>query len=372
MVIYVKKKKILYIVNTMNIGGIENLIMSILHNIDRKKFQIDFMLLDHNKSYYEDEIIKLNSKIYKLKFNRNIFRNLIEFIKFLKKYKFDVVHVHLHFYSAFFILGAYISGVKIKISHMHSFSDNAGNSLFRRIYRLLCRFIMRNLSDYCCACSEEAAIYGYGYNCKKNVIINNCIDVSSFTNIDIDLIKKMKEELNITNHLILGSVARFSEEKNQKFIIDILKKMIYDENVKNIKCLFIGDGPLKDDIVSYATQNNVIDNCIFLGSKIDVNNYLYLFDIFLFPSLYEGFGIVLLEAQALGIFSIASTNVPRITDMDLNLVKYIDLSNINDWISIIKNYGKSSVNYENIKKQIIKKGFDISNTINMLSFLYEK
>ena len=188
------------------------------------------------------------------------------------------------------------------------------------------------------------------------------------------MLEKIKRKYRIDqDDFVIGTVGRLSIEKNQIYIIKIVKKLMENQRTKrNIKCLFVGDGPERNKLEQEINELGIKDKFIFVGNVSDVENYLKCFDIFLFPSIYEGFGMALLEAQASGIKCIASDNVPKSTNMELGLVKYLSTKdeNIDEWIESINNMKKRIISREKIKKRIVEKGFDVSNSIDIVERMY--
>ena len=364
------KKRVLHVLQSMNIGGIETYIMNLLRNIDTNKYEFHFLLWEKSKSYYEDEIIELGGFIHKFHFSKNPIINIIRFRKFLNNHNYDIIHCHCHFYSGIF---AYAAKNKkaIFISHIHSKSDNKENNLLRKIYKSISRRLLINYSTYYCACSDEAAKYVLGNHNKDAIIMNDYINVNDFINVSEQKIAKIKKDYSISkNDFIIGNVGRLSVEKNQKFILELLKDL-KDTSDRNYKCLFIGDGPEKVELQKYIIENKLENKVIFAGNVSDVWNYLKCMDIFVFPSLYEGFGMALLEAQASGIRCISSDCVPKSTDMDLNLVKYFPLYDKSKWIEELLKESNIVVDNMTIKEKIREKGFDVTNSICQIEKLYD-
>lgn len=368
-----KKIKVLHMVKTVNMGGIETFLVNLLKKLDQNKYQFDFLLWTDEKCYYEDEIKELGGKIYRIKITNNPIKDILTVKKFLDKHNYDVVHSHSLFYSGFFMLAAKIAKVKIRISHMHSKSDNEKNTFIRKLYKSVARFLMKNLSTSCCACSEEAAIYGFSKINNKVIIINNCINVDNFINVDTKKVDNLKKKLSVNNNIVIGNIARLTIEKNQKYILDIVEDIVKNKKYKKIKCLFIGDGEERERLEKITKEKQLEKNIIFIGQASNVNEYLKIMDIFIFPSLYEGFGMALLEAQAAGTYSLASDTIPRNTDMGIGIVEYLSISNnnIDEWSNKIINYKKQMIDNKLIKKKINEKGFDINATLEQLIKIYE-
>ena len=366
-----KKKKILYVIYSMDMGGIETLLINIIKKIDKNKFSINFLLWKKENSYFENDIIKNSANIYKLRLGKNPIIDFFRLLKFFDSNRFDVVHVNSHFYSCIFVLTAFLKHVPIRITHFHSFSDNKKKNIIRNIYIFICRSIINIFSTHKFACSIEAARYGFGKKYKNAIIIKNSINVENYINYNINIVNSIKKDLNIgKNDLVLGTVGRQTNEKNQMYILHIVNILVNNMKIKNIKCILVGNGTNNIKLKEETKKLNLTKHIIFVGEKNNINDYLHCFDIFLFPSIYEGFGLALLEAQAAGIYSIASDSIPKITDMNLNLVKYLSLENIDLWVNEIIKYNKVEIKNDIIKRKIIENGFDISNTVNELSLIY--
>ena len=363
-----RKKRILHILMSMDIGGIENFIMNLYRSVDKDRYIFDFCLWKKGTNHYENEIVRMGGKIYKINFSKNIISNIIQFRKILKNRKYDVVHIHSHFYSGFFAYAAAKEKVPTVICHFHSFFDNKKNNFFRKIYINICRHLIKKYSNKLCACSEEAAIYGFGSTNGVN-IIHNYINTNKFIHVDKNITEKIRKNNNISDDtMLLGTVGRLSPEKNQSYILEIASKL---KDMKyNFKCLLVGDGPALHELKSIVDSYNLNNKIIFVGAVDNVNEYLNAMDIFLFPSLYEGFGMALLEAQASSCYCISSDTVPKSTDMGLGTVEYISLDNMDEWVNKIINYKKEKKSSDKIYECIKKNGYDTSNIVDDLKIMY--
>ena len=179
------------------------------------------------------------------------------------------------------------------------------------------------------------------------------------------------QELQLSEDVItIGHVGKFSPSKNQMFILQILERLVREDN--RFTALLVGDGPLKKQIETEAEKLGILKNIRFLGVREDIPRLMRAFDVFLFPSLFEGFGIVTVEAQSVGTPCVLSDTVPKSTDMGLGLVKYINLDeNLEVWCEEIKKAllierPRSS----RIIAQISKKGYNIQHNVSDWLHLY--
>ncbi|WP_230200259.1 glycosyltransferase family 1 protein [Bacillus niameyensis] len=366
-------QRILHIVSAMGRGGAETLIMNIYRKIDHSKVQFDFITHGEMHGDYENEILLLGGRIYNIpslgvsgpiQYLRNL-------IKIMSREKFIAVHAHTDFQSGFPALAAKICKIKYRICHSHSSNWLKSNYFKEKVTLKILQSMIKLSATHLCSCSEEATEFLFGR--KRNVIfLKNAIDLEKYEDLDwrksrISAIRELQLEEDTK---IIGHVGRFSESKNHMFMLKLLKSLISEDT--RYKLLFIGDGPLKKEIENEATKQGLQENIRFLGVRSDIPRLMKAFDLFLFPSLFEGFGIVMLEAQSAGTPCIAATTVPASTDMGLGLVKYVDLEDpIDKWCTEIK----AALSWERpdqhtIFNKITNQGFNIQENVSDWLKLY--
>jgi glycosyltransferase EpsF len=284
------------------------------------------------------------------------------------------IHSHTDYQSGFSALAAKLSGIKKRICHSHSNDWRQGKSYKARLtLKFLQTLIKMTATDYC-SCSVEAAEFIFG---KKVVeqgkvdILKNGIDIEQFKNI-YNCRDSVIQELNLPKDVkIIGHVGRFSQSKNHQFILKVVKKVI--ENDPAFVVLMIGEGPLKELIAKEAERLGILKNIRFLGGRADIPRLMKAFDVFLFPSLFEGFGIVALEAQCAGTPCVVSDAIPKTTDMGLGLITYMNLEeDLTIWSEEIMNATLLLKRTKNnlIYNTIIKNGFSIKENVPKWLSLY--
>ncbi len=146
------------------------------------------------------------------------------------------------------------------------------------------------------------------FSIDNTIVLRNGIDISKFINARTYK-QEMRKVLGIPQQsFVLGHVGRFVDIKNHSFI---LKVFVYLRSIRpDSYIIFIGDGPLRNDIEKEASAHNISDRLLFLEHRTDVNKIMGAMDAFIFPSIFEGLGIALIEAQAAGLRCIASNKVP--------------------------------------------------------------
>ena len=312
-------KRILHIVPNMNMGGLETFIMNVYRNIDRDKIQFDFLEHYKEESFYDKEINMLGGKVYHFTFrnDNNIFKYIFNLNNFFKNHKeYDVIHCHMESIGALIFLIAKIHGIKIRIGHAHT--NSTSNNLKGYIKRITSLFFKYTTTTNL-ACSEEAGRYLYSN--KKITVIPNGIDFDKFK-FNKDIRVKLRNEYNLKNKFVIGHVGRMDNAKNQLFLIDVFYE--YQKSNKNAILILVGDGELKDAIISKISSLKIEDKVLLFGVRSNINEIYSMFDLFLFPSLFEGLGIVLIEAQINGLTVVASNNIPKSTRIS-DSIKYLSL-----------------------------------------------
>jgi glycosyltransferase EpsF len=369
-------KRVLHIVSTMDRGGAETLIMNVYRNLDKKKLQFDFITHSPKKGEFDDEIQGLGGIVYKIPSLGQL--GPLEYVKrlieIMKSKPYIGVHAHTDYQSGFPALAAKIAGIQNRICHSHSNNWLKGTKMKEKIILKILQTVIKFTATSYCSCSKEAAGFLFGKRVLENGktnILKNFIDIRTFTNTDRNCRKSVVQELSLQDDAkIIGHVGTFSESKNQIYILNILKKLLEED--KCYVALLVGDGPLREKI-EYEAQRLGIDNHIkFLGVREDIPRLMKAFNVFLFPSIFEGFGIVTLEAQGAGTPCIVSDSIPSSVDMDLGLVSFVNLNHrIEVWCQEIKKgLLIERPNNATIINKFSNKGFDIQNNVNDWLSLY--
>jgi len=367
-----KAIRVLHVVTTMDFGGVETLLMEIYRNIDREKIQFDFLCHNSSDGKYVEEIKKLGGRIYQV---NSILRsggairyqhNLRRFFKQHSEYR--IVHSHKNAQNGLILKAAKDAGIPIRISHSH-IANREYSRFTEYYYNYSIRRIKKDATDYF-ACSMAAArcMYQDKRIIDKTIVINNSIDIEKFKFSDNSR-KTIRENLNIENDIVFVHVGRFMEQKNHKFLIDIFSEI--EKQIHNVKLLLIGEGVLMPQIKQQADELGISEKIIYLGSKSNVQDYLSASDMFLFPSLFEGLGIVLIEAQANGLPCIISKDViPEEADVGAGLVKRVSLSqSAESWANECLN-SVERINSEIAQKAVYDAGYDIKEITRRLQTFY--
>lgn len=356
--------RVLHVVTTMNRGGLETMLMNYYRYIDRQEVQFDFLEHRDAESDYDQEILSLGGKIYRLPklnpFSISYHRKLNTFFREHQEYR--IVHVHQDCLSSIALKAAYQNHVPVRIAHSHSSSQD------RNLKYIFKRHYMKKIPKYAThlfACSKEAG--DWMFLGKHYQIVRNAIDTKNFL-FDERQRVYVRKKLGIPDSkLVVGHVGRFNFSKNHDFLIDTFYEI--QKINKNSVLLLVGVGELEHNIKEKVNKKGLSQKVIFLGKRSDVNDLMQAMDIFIFPSNYEGLPVTLVEAQAAGLPIIKSDRVsnqceitPYIYTLSLNSSPY---EWANKAIQIV-NYSSRS----NTLKYLIESHYDIYSNAVWLKNLY--
>ena len=368
-------KKIIYFEDVFGWAGIETFMTNVVQNIDPLKYKIEFVIIDKKTDHYDDLLKKNDIKVNVILNNsaRNPIIRLKEGIKgfneYLKKeYDGDAIHFNIsNSIDMLYVVIAKKCGIKYRIAHSH---NSFATSNVKTIAHYLLKPIVRNASTHYFACSDKAAKWLFSkdvYQKKQYYLIKNAIDTERYKYNSMER-ESLRHQYGLEGKFIVGHVGRFNEQKNHKYLIDIYEK-IYQLN-KNAILVLIGEGELRKEIEKYVKEKSLTDKVIFWGSSSEVYKLLWMMDVFVLPSLYEGLPFVLVESQAASLPSVVSDTITK----EVNISKYISYikleSNPEIWANeIIKN---ARVKREDNSKALIDSGFDLKTMIERLCEIYLK
>lgn len=337
--------------------------MSLYRNIDRDIVQFDFVSnMSVKPSPFREEIEDLGGRLYEVpRFSLlNHYQYKSAWKEIIETGSWSVLHVH-NTTPAFVILKLAKSKGISTIVHSHTSSSERGMKAKLKTYL---RNKMRNMADYRFACSQNAG--EWMFNDLEFTVLNNAVDISRFifTEKERDEVRK---QLSCDGMLLFGHIGRFIYEKNHQQILEIFAE-IHARNM-NTRLLLVGDGPLRAQIVDLANQMKLEDSIIFTGIRSDVPALLSSMDVFLFPSIFEGLPLTLVEAQASGLPCLVSDTVTDEVKITDSLV-FMSLERpASEWAERALDMAKNHVRGDT-SEDIIKAGYDIKETAKWLQDFY--
>lgn len=344
-------------------GGVEAVVMNYYRHIDRSKVQFDFFCDADSTNIPYDEITSLGGKVIIIPPYQQIFKYQSELKRLLKEGNYKIVHSHINTLSVFPLRAAKKAGVPIRIAHSHSTSNP--KEWKKTLIKNMLRPFSKKYANVYFACSELAGRWLFGnktFDEGKVTIINNAIDVEKFVyNEDIrkkvrnELKEKCKSEIN-DDTLIVGHIGRFVKQKNHEFLIDIFNEI--HKRKENSVLMLVGQGPLQKEIEEKVNNLGLQDCVLFLGQRNDANELYQAMDVFVLPSLYEGLGMVLIEAQYAGLNCYCSETVPKEAYIS-NLLTKITLSESSSkWAEKIID-GQNKFTRKDMTEELKDSGYDV-------------
>lgn len=370
---HVKKPiRILHIVSVMNRGGIETFLMNIYRKINRANVQFDFLVTREEIGIFDEEISALGGKIYNIPHIKKVGftqykQNVMRF--FHEHHEYKIVHCHMNTWSGFFLPIAKKSDIPIRIAHSHI----AGNAKISFKYlpdfvfkQYHARFIKQSATHFF-ACGKKAGAYLFKNISQPFTIIPNAIEANAFK-YDEPIALKMRKELGISKDaFVIGHVGRFVFQKNHAYLLKIFREII-GKKPNAILCL-VGDGEYRRDIETTIHQLELENNVKILGIRNDVHHLMMMFDRLVFPSLFEGFPVILVEAQASGLPCIISNTISNEVDLKTGLITFVSLEESPEtWAEHILQ--KKPSNRHAACETIIEKGYDSTSVANWLEQFY--
>lgn len=305
-------------------GGTESFAMNYYSHIDRSKVQFDFFVESTSKIIDREKIDSLGGRVVLIPSYTHIFKYIKTLKKLFKDGGYDIVHSNMNALSVFALYAAKKAGVKIRIAHSHSTTNKKEH--LRNFIKNILRLFSKKYATHYFACSELAGRWLFGdktFDEGKVTVINNAIELERYK-FNEQTRDTLRTQYGLTNQFVIGHIGRFMSQKNHTFLIDIFNEV--QKHRTDARLLLIGDGPLYDEIVNKVHTLNLDDKVILTGVKQNASDYYNAMDIFVFPSLYEGFGMVLIEAQANGLPCVASTEIPR----EVNIAGQVDFVDLDD------------------------------------------
>ena len=355
-------KKILVFGITDKSGGVEAVIMNYYRFIDRSKIQFEF-LCNTDEVAYEDEIKKLGGVIYRITARSKDRKKYHEdMTKFFEEHAKDYEAIWVNVCSLAnidYLKYAKKYGIKKRIIHSHN-SQNMDSKLRGILHRINKLFISKYATDFW-SCGDEAGKWFYSnkiINSDKYLFVNNAIDTDKYK-YDEKTRKEYRKKMNLEDKIVFGNVGRFHFQKNHTFMIKVFNE--FQKEKPNSVLLLIGQGEDEEKIKNQIKEYGLEDKIIILGVRNDVDKLMQCMDVFLFPSLFEGLPLVLVEAQTAKLLIFASDVITKGVKFNDRLY-YLSLEKDEKYWAkrILERLDKIEDRKSDVS-DIVKNGFDIKN-----------
>ena len=366
--------KVLVFGMTPNPGGVESFLMTYYRKINKKKIQYDFLCNTYKKISYEQEIKSMGGQIFKISMRRKhpirYRRELKEFFK-SNAQNYDCIWVNVNSLANIdYLKLAKKYGIRRRIIHSHN-SQNMDGKLRGVLHTFNKKSIGKYATDFW-ACSNSAANWFYDKKLMtKARIIPNAIDLNRVKYNEVKR-KQIRKKYNLEKSYVIGNIGRLHFQKNQSFALDIMRNLI--KIVPNTQLILVGDGPDKEELSKKVKRLNLEDHVLFVGKQRDISAWLSAFDLFLFPSKFEGLPVAGLEAQGNGLPILASKNIfedDAILNSNLRELS-LDKDDSKKWaITIVTMKRNSSrLSSQLINYNFLHSDYEINNEIKKLESIF--
>ena len=360
-------------------GGTENVMINIVKNSDRDRFHIDFLIFDKTPDKSDDKkyLESLGCRFYQIT-ARGVDRKLHnrELDEFFRDHKYDIVHTHMDAIGEEALKAAKKHGIKALIAHSHN-TDQLDNPKglkdhLHKCYLIYEKHLLRRYAEYFVACSPEAGKWLFGdkiCNSEKYLLLKNAIDSSAYA-YDEETRNAVRKELGLEGRKVIIHVGQFRTQKNHGKVIDVLNELHKRDD--SFALVLVGTGEEQDNIKSKVEELGIREAVLFLGNRNDIPELLMSADVFLFPSLYEGLGIALLEAQAADLICVVSDTIPELAVLT-EKVRSVNLTeSASVWGDVVEGMMEEYKVRRDRSELFAEKGYDISAQIKVLESFYMK
>lgn len=313
-------------VGNMNGGGVEAVVMNYYRHVDRTKVQFDWVVADGSTIVPKHGIESLGGRVFTVP----AYTHLLQFQKsnydlFCEHPEWKIVHAHMNALNVFPLKEAAKAGVPVRIAHSHS-TAGPGETV-KNVAKAILKTQANKYPTHRFACSQFAGEWLFGKN-EPFEIMYNAIELDRFF-FDAQMRARVRADLGLAeNEFAIGHVGRFVPQKNHSFLIDVFEHVANRRNDAVLLC--VGSGEAEGFVEGLVRERGLQDRVRFLGQRDDVNHLYQAFDAFVLPSLYEGLGLVGIEAQAAGLPCLLSDRITREVDVT-NTCKFLPVDDSKVW-----------------------------------------
>ena len=365
-----RKRRICCFCEKWESGGIESFLHNVIMEMDLSRLEIDIVAAQICESVFTAGLKEKGVHFYELSGSqKRLGQNHKMFRQLLKERQYDVVHLNIfQGLSLYYGYLAKKAGVQRIITHSHNSALRRSRTRWLKLalHNMAKSLLAENATDYW-ACSRLAAEFMFPRDVvERYEFIPNGIDIEKFRFND-EVRKKVRKDLGIEGKLVIGNVGRLCYQKNQENLLEVFAKL-QSERPESV-LLLVGEGEIKEELQQQVEKLGVADKVLFYGVTDKVEQLLWAMDIFVFPSRFEGLGIVAVEAQAAGLPVICSDGVPNEAVVS-DLVQKVDLrSGVDSWVESIL-HCQVGVDRLAVHEQVQKSGFAVADVADRIEKVY--
>lgn len=360
--------EVLCVTTKLCVGGVQTYLINGIKPLQKLGIQLNFAVQTEEPQVFDEYVHSLGCRIFHV---TSLVKSKIGFMKDIRYIlrsnpEFSIVHAHQNFANVYSMIAA--MGLAKTISHSHN--NYRPKSLLNAAMKGVFKLILPFIADAYWACSDDAAKWLYGWHSseRKCHVIRNAVETEKFK-FDILTRNRIRKELNLNDKLVWIHVGTLSPAKNHRFLIDLFSESL--KNNPNQHMLICGDGILRRDIEEQIDKLGLKNHISLLGNILNSQDYLSASDIYVFPSIFEGMPLSIIEAQANGIPVLCSTAIPQQCIINPNIFRVDELS-ISAYLKYIRDVRYLSFNREDGAININKSGFSIENEAKKIAQYYKE
>lgn len=365
--------RVLHVLHSMNCGGAEALIMNLFRSVDRERVGFDFLVNVFDRMFYEDEILSLGGRIFRMPFLTAVTPPVYEkkLYRFFKEHgEIKIVHSHLETTTGLILRQAKRAGVPVRIAHSHNSRYTRAGLRYapENAFKAWCKRKIVPNATALLGCSELANAWLYGKDAGKALLVRNGIETEKYV-FSAAARKEVRAALCVAGDTrVVGHVGRFNDQKNHLFLTDIFEE--YHRRDPDAVLLLAGEGVLEAQVRAKAERLGLSGHIRFLGLRDDVDRLMQAFDVFVLPSKFEGLPVVLVEAQAAGLPCLAADTISGMADLGCGRVTFLPLGDARVWAEKIREAGGRAADAADAAAAVARAGYDIKTTAKALEALY--
>ena len=352
-------------------GGMTAFFLNVYRRIDRDRFVFDFLKPDKtNLEPYRAEIEGYGGEILELGVNASSIIGKIRLFFALKRFladrRYDIIHINSGKLMFNYTVETACRRFSDAVIVVHSHNNGGRTEIKERLSGPLKAALTKGAAVLL-ACSDSAAEYMFPLaRLSETTVIKNGIDAEKYA-FNPEKRERLRREMGLEGRYVIGHVGRFTEQKNHAFLINLLAEIRKER--EDAVLMLIGDGPLMDRVREQAARKGVSGAVLFLGARDDAHDLYQAMDVFVLPSVYEGFGIVNLEAQASGLKCVVSDAVPESVDVTGNVARLSLNAPLDAWKQEVLSPAEDR---RDRVRAVNEAGFDIRQSAETLARIYEK
>lgn len=360
--------RVLHVLASLGYGGVALMLFDFYRFIDRQRFQFDFVHYGREPAPYHADIERMGGRIIRIPPIREAgafryFRGLLRAMR--QGGPYHAVHIHANYMAGIIALAARVCGIRMRICHIRG--AYVQNRAVRPALPLMRLMIRLNATKRAAVSRESGRFYFGG---APFSVIRNAVDTERFLSVTPQAAGRLREELGIARvALAVGCVARFTREKNHRFLADVAGRL--EETGRDFLFVFAGFGPLLEPTRELFRREGLARRALFLGNRCDVPALMRAFDATVLPSFSEGLPNAVMQAQAAGTPCVLSDGLTREVDIGLGLLYYRPLGDAQAWAdAILRAAFAARPSASEITDAFRRNGFDIREAARALERMY--